>query len=152
MTVIESLHRFFLTAPVLEGQRLDIDCLQSDPDKFSLDSVPAERTLKQYMDGSTVRRQLFTISSRANYGPDLNQQKENLRIFEELESWIDQQIMSGVLPYLGEESRTARSLRISSTAYPMEANEGQGGGTARYQMQFELIYLQNIEYQEDPIK
>ena len=148
MTVIESLHQFFLRSPVLAGQRLDIDCLQSDPDKFSLDSVPAERTLKRYIDGSTVRRQLFTISSRANYGPDLNQQKENLRIFEELESWVDQQLMSGVLPNLGE-SRQARSLRISSTAYPMEANEGQGGGTARYQMQFELIYLQNIEYQED---
>ncbi len=151
MTVIESLHQFFLTAPVLEGQRLDIDCLQSDPDKFSLDSVPAERILKQYIDGSSVRRQLFTISSRANYGPDLNQQKENLRIFEELESWVDEQIMLGVLPDLGE-GRTARSLRISSTAYPMEANEGQRGGTARYQMQFELIYLQKIEYQEDPIK
>lgn len=151
MTVIESLHHFFLTAPVLEGQRLDIDCLQSDPDKFSLDSVPAERTLKQYMDGSSVRRQLFTISSRASFGPDLVQQKENLRIFEELENWVDQQIMSGVLPDLGE-CRKARSLRISSTAYPMEANEGKGGGTARYQMQFELIYLQNIEYQEDPIK
>ena len=143
MTIIEALHNYFRTAPVFDGQRLDIDCLQSDPEKFSLDSIPGERTVKKYMDGSSVRRQLFTISSRAAYGPDLTQQKDNLRFFSDLEAWIDEREVLGLLPQLGPR-RSARSLRVTSTAYPIEVDEGQGTSTARYQIQLELIYLQEM--------
>lgn len=143
MTVIEALHNYFRTSPVFHGQRLDIDCLQSDPEKFSLDSIPGERTVKKYMDGSSVRRQLFTISSRAAYGPDLTQQKDNLRFFSDLEAWIDEREALGLLPQLGPR-RSARSLRVTSTAYPIEVDEGQGTSTARYQIQLELIYLQEM--------
>ena len=147
MTVMEALHSYFKTAPVFANQRLDIDCLQSDPDKFSLDSVPSERIVKRYLDGGSVRRQLCTISSRANYGPDLNQQKNNLKFFDDLEDWMDGQEQLGILPPLGS-GRKARSLRVTGTAYPIEADEGQGTATARYQIQLELIYYQKM-IQED---
>lgn len=140
---MEALHSYFKTAPVFANQRLDIDCLQSDPDKFSLDSVPSERIVKRYLDGGTVRRQLFTVSSRADFGPDLNQQKENLQVFETLETWLDSQDALCILPPLGEKRR-ARSLRVLSTAYPIEVDEGSVGGLARYQIQMELIYLQEV--------
>ncbi len=143
MTVMEALHSYFKTAPVFANQRLDIDCLQSDPDKFSLDCVPGERIVKRYLDGGTVRRQLFTVSSRADFGPDINQQKENLQVFETLETWLDAQDALGILPPLGEKRR-ARSLRVLSTAYPIEVDEGSVGGLARYQIQMELIYLQEV--------
>lgn len=148
MTVIEALHSYFKTSPALADVRLDIDCLQRDPAKFSLDSIPGERILKKYIDGSSVRRQLFTISSRTPYGPDLAQQTTNLDTFGELEDWLDSQEQLGILPPLGN-NRKARSLRVTSSAYPIEVDEGQGVSTARYQIQLELIYLQNIEYQED---
>lgn len=143
MTVMEALHSYFKTAPVFANQRLDIDCLQSDPDKFSLDSVPSERIVKRYLDGGSVRRQLFTVSSRADFGPDINQQEENLQVFETLETWLDSQDALGILPPLGEKRR-ARTLRVLSTAYPIEVDEGSIGGLARYQIQMELIYLQEV--------
>lgn len=149
MTVIEALHSYFKTSPALADVRLDIDCLQRDHEKFSLDSVPGERIVKKYMDGSSVRRQLFTISSRAPYGPDLDQQADNLEIFGELEDWLDDQGQLGLLPNLGDRRR-ARSLRVTSSAYPIEVDEGQGVPTARYQIQLELIYLQNKYQEENP--
>lgn len=148
MTVIDALYSYFKTAPALANVRLDIDCLQRDPAKFSLDSIPGERIVKKYIDGSSVRRQLFTISSRSPYGPDLDQQAENLEVFGDLEDWLDDQEQLGILPNLGDR-RKARSLRVTSSAYPIEVDEGQGTSTARYQIQFELTYLQNIQYQED---
>ena len=143
MTIIEQLRQYFLTCPVFEGKRLNIDCLTSDPGSYSIDSVPTERIQKRYMDGSTVRRQLFTISSRAYYGPDLNQQRENIGLFEALESWLDEKDALGQLPPLGNKRR-ARSLNVLSSAYPIDVEDGDQGSTARYQIQFELIYLQEV--------
>lgn len=142
MTVIDSLYDWLKTCSLFEEKRLDIDCLQSDSNHYSLDAVPCERIVKRYLDGSSVRRQLFTISSRAPFGPDITTQSENLQFFDDLESWLEEQAERGLLPDLGE-NRRARSLTVLSSSYPVEADEGQGGGTARYQIQLELIYLQN---------
>lgn len=143
MTIIDNLYDYLKTCPAFAEVRLDIDCLQSKPEHYSLDSIAGDRIVKQYLDGSTVRRQLFAISSRANYGPDLAQQRENLEVFEALENWLAGQDALGVLPRLGTK-RSARSLSVLSTPYPIEADEGSDGGQARYQIQMELIYLQEV--------
>lgn len=142
MTVIDSLHTWLKSCPLFANERLDIDCLQSKADSYSLDAVPCERIVKRYLDGSTVRRQLFTVSSREVYGPDLTKQSKNLQLFEDLEDWLESEIDTGRMPDLGT-NRRVRSLSVLSSGYPVEADEGQGGGTARYQIQLELIYLQN---------
>lgn len=145
MGVINSLHTWLLTCPLFAEKRLDVDCLQSESDSYSLDAVPCERIVKRYLDGGTVRRQLFTVSSRADFGPDLTTQQENLQFFENLETWIETKIEVGLLPDLGA-GRHARSLSVLSSGYPVDADEGQGGGTARYQIQLELIYLQEVQH------
>ena len=143
MNIIEALRQWLSDSPVFAAQRLDIDCLASDPESYSIDSVPTERIQKRYMDGATVRRQLFTISSRAYWGPDLNQQRENIELFEDLEAWLDEQDAFGLLPPLGAKRR-ARSLNVLSSAYPIDEEDGDQGSTARYQIQFDLIYLQEV--------
>lgn len=147
MNIIEALRQWLSDSPVFAAQRLDIDCLASDPESYSIDSVPSERIVKRYCDGATVRRQLFTVSSRAPYGQDLSQQRENIELFEELESWIDDQEELGVLPPLGERRR-ARSVKVLSSAYPIEVEDGDQASTARYQIQLELIYLQEVKPHE----
>lgn len=141
MTVIECLRQYFMAFPGLAGERLDIDCLQSKPDSFSIDNVPCESVLKRYLDGSSVRCCLFTISSRMQYGADLQNQRDNMAFFEDMETWLSQQDMLLQLPDLGEK-RTARSLEVTSSAYPFIVNEDEG--TARYQIQLRLIYLQEV--------
>lgn len=141
MTVIECLRQYFMTFPGLAGERLDIDCLRSQPDSYSIDNIPCQSVLKRYINGASVRCCLFTISGRMQYGADLQNQRENIAFFEDMESWLSQQEMFLRLPDLGE-GRTARSLEVTSSAYPCIVDEDEG--TARYQMQLRLIYLQEV--------
>lgn len=143
MSVMEALRQYFLCFPELEGKRLNLDCLASDPNSYSLDSVPAETIVKRYCDGSAVRRRLFTLSGRDYYGTELAQQNENTEFFDKLEAWLAMQELTMQLPELGEK-RKARSLTVLQSGYPIEVNGTDGGLLARYQAQFELIYLQEV--------
>lgn len=142
--IMEQLRAFFLKFPEMQKRSLGIDCLSSHPESFSIDSVPCETVVTHYMDGSTVRRFLFTISSRCYFGSDLEQQRENLEFFEDLEGWLFQNSMLGNLPELGG-GKTVRALTVTSSAYPIEVAESSDGTLARYQMSFELIYLQEVQ-------
>lgn len=141
MTIIECLRQYFMGFPGLQEHRLDIDCLQSKPESFSIDSVPSESVVQRYMDGSTVRRCLFTISGRMYHSSDLTGQENNLQFFEELESWVAQNEALMQYPDLGEK-RKVRSLEVTLSGYPFTVDED--AGLARYQIQFRLIYLQEV--------
>ena len=141
MTVIEALRQYFMQFPKLQEERLDINCLQSKPESFSIDSVPSESVVTRYMDGSAVRRCLFTISSRMYHCADLQNQDGNMAFFEELEDWLDKKNLFLQLPDLGEK-RTVRTLEVTQSAYPFILDEN--GETARYQIQMRLTYLQEV--------
>ena len=76
-----------------------------------------------------------------DYMPELKNQRENMAFFENLETWLTRQDMFMRLPELGEK-RKARSLEVTSSAYPFIVNEDER--TARYQIQLRLIYLQEV--------
>lgn len=141
MTITKHLQEYFLTFPGLAGKRLDIDCLAPNDGAYSLDSIPTETIVKRYIDGSAVKRHLFVISSRCFYSNDLQQQEENLAFFEDLSDWLFREEALGHVPNLGEK-RTARKISVLSSAYPISVDDG--GETARYQIQLELIYLQEV--------
>lgn len=141
MTIIEHLREFFQSYPGLAEERLDIDCLASSVDNYSIDSVPCESVVTRYLNGSTVRRCLFTLSSRMYYGQDIAQQAANLAFFEGLENWLDRETFFLRYPRLGEK-RKIRSLTVTSSASPFIVDEDTG--TARYQIQCELIYTQEV--------
>lgn len=141
MTIIESLKEYFQGFPPLAGKRIGIDCLSAKEYSYSIDSVPCESIVSRYLDGTTVRRCLFTISSRMFYGNDIAQQAENIEFFEQLEMWLSEQETFFRLPKLGAKRR-ARSLTVLCSAYPTIANEDEG--TARYQIQCQLIYTQEV--------
>ena len=141
MTVIESLREYFKTFPKLRNERVDLNCLQSKVDSYSIDSVPGEGVSTRYMDGSTVRRSLFTISGRMYHSDDLNNQSRNMEFFEELENWVENKNLFMQLPDLGEK-RKARSLEVTLSGYPYLLDEN--GETARYQIQLRLTYLQEV--------
>ena len=141
MTVTKYLQQYFLTFPGLSGKRLNIDCLTANTDSYSIDSVPSETVMKRYIDGTAVKRHLFVISSRCFYSSDLQQQEENIAFFDALSEWLEEQEILGLLPDLGEK-KTARKITVLSSAYPLIVDDG--GETARYQIQLELIYLQEV--------
>lgn len=143
MTIIGYVKDWLQGCESFTGERLDIDYLASSNGSYAVSSIPTDRIIKKYMDGSTVRRQLIAVSSRTFYGSELEQQEANIAVFESLEAWIDDQNWRGLLPALGEK-RTARAVNVLSSAYPIEVDDGAEGSLARYQIQIELEYLQEV--------
>ena len=144
MTIIGSLRSYFQAFPGLQRERLDIDCLAHEVDRFSIDAVPCEPVLQSYLDGGTVRQYLFTISSRFYFGTDLAQQERNLVFVEDLERWLEEQQFFRRMPDLGP-GRTPRHLEITNSAYPYLISDS---GKARYQIQLRLEYYQEVTYHE----
>lgn len=144
MSVLGIVREYLKGFPQLSGKRVDIDCLANQAGRYSVDSEPAETMVTRYLDGSSVRRLLFTVASREYFGDDIQSQNENIEFFERFEAWLERQAFFGRLPQLGA-GRQVRSLRASSSAHPVQVADN---GTARYQMICELIYLQEANYHE----
>ena len=142
MTLTEAIFVWLEQFPGLSGGVMHLDFLPPEARSYSVDSVPAEPVLQQYLDGSSRRQLLFTISSREFYSPDVGRQEQNLFFFEELGSWVEAQNFHRKLPLLGE-GRKCISTEMLSTAYPLTVSPD---GMARYQVQMKLTYLQEGFY------
>lgn len=141
MTRIEALRGWLRTYEPLSAGRLAVDFLPKQARTYSVDSVPCKEEVKQYLDGSSLRQFLFTLSSREFKGEDITQNVDNLAFYEGFSSWVLQQNRARRLPALGE-GRTARKIEVATSGYPFQVDEH---GTARYQIQLRLEYFQKGE-------
>lgn len=141
MTLIEGVRTFIQSFPQLRDKRIDIDCLSSKADFYSVDSVMTEPIIKRYLDGSSVRQFTFLLSSRMYYGANISAQNANIAFFDSFSEWLDKQNALGNFPNLGEK-RKVRSIEVSSSAYPFIVDSDTG--LARYQIQCKMIYFQEV--------
>lgn len=141
MTITESLRSWLEDFPGLSGGVMHVDWLPADAQTYSVDSVPAEPILNQYMDDSSRRQHLFTVASKMFYGPDVGDQTGNMAWFESFSDWVSEQNFRRKLPDLGE-GRTCKTIEIISTAYPYTVSDD---GMARYQVQMKMTYLQEAK-------
>lgn len=139
-SIIEAVRTYFGMCSLLTGGVLNVDFLPEEAATYSIDSVPVQPVVKQYMDGSSVRQFAFTLSTRTYYGEFVRQQLDNLAFFENIESWIAAQIRAGNLPTL-PTGRTAKKLEVTSSGYVFAADTE----TAQYQIQLALTYYQEGE-------
>lgn len=137
MTIIESVRTFLSTCPLLSGGVLNIDFLPEEAASYSVDVVPVAPVIKQYVDGSSVRRFAFVLSTRATYGEYARQQIDNLAFFDQLSDWLYLQNRLKNFPVL-DTGLQAQKLEVTTSGYILQANTE----TARYQIQCCLTYFQ----------
>lgn len=138
MTIIEALRGWLRTYEPLSTGRLAVDFLPKEAQTYSVDSVPCKEEVKRYLDGSSLRQFLFTLSSREFKGEDIQQNTDNLAFYEGFSAWVARQDRARRLPDLGE-GRKARKIEVSTSGYPFQVDEH---GTARYQIQLRLEYFE----------
>lgn len=138
MTIIEAVRKWLRTYPTLSKGRLAVDFLPKQARTYSVDSVPCKEEVKQYLDGSSVRQFLFTLSSREFKGEDVGQNVDNLAFYEGFAAWVLNQNRMRQLPDLGD-GRTARKVEVTTSGYPFQVDDH---GTARYQIQLRMEYFQ----------
>ena len=138
MSITAAIRNYLETYPGLSGGVMHVDWLPESARYYSIESVPCEPVLKQYMDGSSRRQYQFNLASSMYFGPDVDSQSENMEWFESFDSWIQTQNLFRRLPDLGD-GRECQSIEILSSAYPVAVD---GNGLARYQLQMGITYLQ----------
>lgn len=138
MTIIEALRGWLRTYPPLSKGRLAVDFLPKQAQTYSVDSVPCKEEVRRYLDGSSLRQFLFTLSSREFKGEDIGQNVDNLAFYEGFSTWVMEQNRARRFPQLGE-GRTARKIEVTTSGYPFQVDDH---GTARYQIQLRLEYFQ----------
>lgn len=138
MSITAAIRDYLETYPGLSGGVMHVDWLPESARVYSIESVPCEPVLKQYMDGSSRRQFQFNLASSMYFGPDVDSQSENMEWFESFDSWIQTQNLFRRLPDLGD-GRKCQSIEILSSAYPVAVD---GNGLARYQLQMGITYLQ----------
>lgn len=136
-TIIEGVRSYVGGCPLLAGGLINVDFLPEEAASYSVDTTPTEPVIKAYLDGSSVRQYLFTVSTRTYFGEFVRQQIDNLAFFEGLAEWFETQERAGNRPEL-PAGKTAKKIEVVSSGYVFAAESE----TARYQMQLRLTYYQ----------
>jgi hypothetical protein len=136
MTVSESVRDYFLQCPLLRDGVFNIEHLGINQVEYTIESVPANPIVTQYIDGTSVRQYVFVFASREFFGADVWENVENNDFYERLCDWIECQNFAGNLPVLSDDMQS-ESMSVTSSFYVFE----QDTNMARYQIQCKLLYL-----------
>lgn len=137
MTIIEAVREYLKECPVLNGERLNVDFLPADAATYSVDVVPVQPILKQYIDGSSQRQFTFVFATRTYYGDMPRQQLDNLGLFETFAEWLEEQNRARHFPDL-EAGRSVQKMEVTTSGYVFAPDTD----TARYQIQCKMTYFQ----------
>jgi hypothetical protein len=139
--IIDSIRKFILTCPFLNessdgGIRLNVNYLGKDSTVYSLEEIPCDPIIKQYIDGSTIRQCQFTFCSREPYGADIMQNISNSGFYEDFANWIEGE---NKLPVLND-GYESQELKVLSPGYAFQVSEDK----ARYQIDLRLKYYKKL--------
>ena len=72
--------------------------LSNDIDNYSLDKVPTDNEIEEWIIGTSVNRDVYSFRSRNNYSQDTIKNLLNVGFFEKFESIIKSNNNEGILP------------------------------------------------------
>lgn len=139
--IIEAIRNFIRTCDCLkefedEIVKVNVDYLDEDATCYSIEEVPTEPIIKQYVNGDSIKQYQFTFASREPYGRNVIQNIANSSFYEDFAKWIGDQNKIKNLPILsgGMESQ---KIEVISNGYAFQTDEDQ----ARYQIDLRLKYF-----------
>ncbi len=138
---ISKIIDFLSKADVFSNKpKIKVDYLGDKIDNYSLEAVPAERILHQFIDGSKEKQKIFVFASRKTYSQDDIENLENYKLFENLAEWIEQQNDEENYPDVSEieNIEEIETIEIMDSPYIAAVSETE----ARYQMEIKITYLQ----------
>lgn len=135
MNQLEGIRDYLRRYPGLEG--LLLGYLPREPGSCSLEPVPCDPVIREYMDGGQRRRAQLQLLVRGNFGSDQQEQGENLSRLMGLARWLEDMEQAGDLPELGERE-ICLSLRATSREYLISADSS---GRGIYVLDLEMEYF-----------
>lgn len=136
-SITQAMREFFCSCPLLKEGAIHVDYLGIRPTEYSIDSVPAKKEVKSYIDGSALCQFVFTFGSVEEYGSDVEINLENSGFYENFVVWLNEKSRKKELPAL-ENGREALRIEAESEGYVIDTRENM----ARYQIQCRLLYFE----------
>lgn len=133
--MIQELHDFFKTCPLLDSKLINVDYLGSQNGGFTIETMPCEPVIRRYYTGGTLRQYCFVLALMRPYTGSVAENLKNEQLCEELADWVEQCNQNGNLPKL-TKGETAQELAVTSGGYLFDEATNQ----ARYQIGFRLTY------------
>lgn len=134
-----SLRAWFRTCPALSAaQYFGADYMGENPTEYAIISVPSTLYYRENIVGKRVLRttqeQNFIFAAKIPYGSDVQQNLDNLAFFQDVQTWVYQQNLSGNLPVW--DGGVVTAVSVTSTGAPVQI----GTDAARYQFQVKVAY------------
>ena len=98
--MIEKIRDYFKEHVTLaeEFDNILVDFLGDEATTYTIEPVPVEPILKQYVDGGSLRHYVFQFGSREFYDNSVAQNIENLEFYERFQEEIETNNKNGVWP------------------------------------------------------
>ena len=120
-----------------EKYQLNANMLSNEPNNYSLDKIPTEKTISKWIIGTTIQRDVYSFRSRMSYSQDTMQNLNNMGFFEEFEDLIESNNRKGILPNINN-IRSIECLNCGTMNYA-ETN------TAEFDIQIQITYLGGLD-------
>lgn len=138
-SVIESIRDFVSGCPYLgEYTSLLVDRLEGEVSSYSIEPVPCTPIVKQYVNGTSIRRYEFHFASTEAYTAEVLDQISNSEFYEHFATWLERRSRAKQLPDMGD-GKVPMKIEALTPGYITSADET----TARYVIQCRLTYMQD---------
>nr|DAH72033.1 MAG TPA: Minor capsid protein from bacteriophage [Caudoviricetes sp.] len=81
-----------------EYRRINADFLGIEVNNYSLDKIPIASTIQNWIDGTSLCRDVYSFRSRNSYSSDRMNNIKNVGFFEQFENIIKSNNNEGILP------------------------------------------------------
>lgn len=143
MNIIESLREYIKKCPYLEDYlnstkpKVNVDFLDSEIISYSIERVPTNPILQEYIDGSKKKQELILFTSRESYGEDVFNNLENIGFYENFANWISENNENKNFPIL-DKKREVLKIEVVTNGYAFATEIDK----AQYQIQLKLTYIE----------
>ena len=138
-TIIEAVTDYFMDCPLLKDGAFRLDALGDKAIEYTIEVGVFDPVVARMINGDALKRFQFSFGSREMYTLDRLQNIENSGFYEKFSEWVEEQNRNENYPELPEKC-TPWELNVLSSGYLFDANNR----TARYQIQLELQYYQEV--------
>ena len=119
-----------------EYKQLNVNFLSNEPDNYSLDKMPTEKEVEQWITGDIINKDVYSFRSRMNYSADTISNIENIGFYETFEKIIKQKNEQGLLP----DIKGIETISCLNCGTMNNANTN----TAEFDIQIQITYRENI--------
>ena len=132
---ISKLREYLLTIVNTLSQntkQINANMLSNKIDNYSLDKIPVDTEVEQWIIGNVIHRDVFSFRSRMSYSQDTINNLKNIGFFEQFERLIKSNNENGILPDI-EGIESIECLNCGT----MNNNETN---TAEFDIQIQITY------------